>query len=96
MIKTMRNGSVIIDLAASTGGNTELTKNDLSVCVHGVTIIGHSRLPSTLPGDASKMYGKNILNFLQLMISKDGSFNLNMNDELVKGTCVAHGGELLK
>ena len=96
MIKTMRNGSVIIDLAASTGGNTELTKNDLSVCVHGVTIIGHSRLPSTLPGDASKMYGKNILNFLQLMISKDGSFNLNMDDELVKGTCVAHGGELLK
>lgn len=96
MIKTMRNGSVIIDLAASTGGNTELTKNDLSVCVHGVTIIWHSRLPSTLPGDASKMYGKNILNFLQLMISKDGSFNLNMNDELVKGTCVAHGGELLK
>ena len=64
--------------------------------MHGVTIIGHSRLPSTLPGDASKMYGKNILNFLQLMISKDGSFNLNMNDELVKGTCVAHGGELLK
>jgi H+-translocating NAD(P) transhydrogenase subunit alpha len=92
MMTAMKNGSVIIDLAAATGGNTELTKNDETVLHNGVSIVGNSALASTMPSDASKLYGKNILNFLQLMIDKEGKFNLNFEDDLVKGTCVVHGG----
>ncbi len=94
MMEAMKNGSVIIDLAAATGGNTELTKNDETVVHNGVSIVGNSALSSTMPSDASKLYGKNILNFLQLMISKEGAFNLNFEDDLVKGTCVVHGGQI--
>lgn len=90
MIETMRAGSVIVDLAAATGGNTDLTKNNETVVHNSVSIIGNSNLPATMPGDASKMYGKNILNFLQLIISKEGGLNLNFEDDLVKGTCIAH------
>jgi H+-translocating NAD(P) transhydrogenase subunit alpha len=94
MMTAMKNGSVIIDLAAATGGNTELTKNDETVVHQGVSIVGNSALASSMPSDASKLYGKNILNFLQLMIDKEGKFNLNFEDDLVKGTCVVHGGEI--
>ena len=94
MMEAMKNGSVIIDLAAATGGNTELTKNEETVLHNGVSIVGNSALPSTMPSDASKLYGKNILNFLQLMINKEGKFNLNFEDDLVKGTCVVHEGKI--
>src|SRR6476619_4155737 len=76
-LNSMKHGSVIIDLAASTGGNTAKTKNDQTINYNGVTIVGNSNLPSTMPRDASKLYGKNILNFLQLIISKEGDINLN-------------------
>jgi NAD(P) transhydrogenase subunit alpha len=85
VIKSMRRGSVIIDLAASTGGNTPLTKNRETVEKHGVKIIGDSNLPATMPSDASKLYGKNILNFLQLIINKEGKLILDTEDDLVKG-----------
>jgi NAD(P) transhydrogenase subunit alpha len=94
MMNAMKNGSVIIDLAAATGGNTELTKNDETVIHNGVSIVGNSALASTMPSDASKLYGKNILNFLQLMIDKEGKFNLNFEDDLVKGTCVVHDNKI--
>lgn len=94
MLKTMRNGSVIIDIAAATGGNTPVTKNDETISYNGVTIVGNSNLPATMPSDASKLYGKNILNFLQLIINKEGEINLNWDDDLVKGSCVCHGGEV--
>lgn len=94
MIGQMKNGSVIIDLAAITGGNTECTKNDETVVVNGVKIVGNSNLPGTMPSDASKLYGKNIINFLQLIVSKEGELNLNFEDDLVKGTCVAHEGAI--
>ena len=68
MIAGMKNGSVIIDLAASTGGNTAYTKNDETVVVNGVSIVGNSSLSSNMPSDASKLYGKNIYNFLQLIM----------------------------
>lgn len=90
MISAMKNGSIILDLAASTGGNTELTKNDETVIHQGVSIVGNSRLPATMPSDASKLYGKNILNFLKLIIDNDGQLNLNFEDDLVKGTCIVH------
>ena len=73
----MRNGSVIIDLAASTGGNTPFTKNNETVNYNGASIIGNSSLQSTMPSDASKLYGKNMVNFLQLIIDKDANLNLN-------------------
>ena len=94
MIEAMKNGSVIIDIAAATGGNTDLTKTDQTVVHNGVSIVGNSFLAGTMPSDASKLYGKNILNFLQLMIDKEGKLNLNFEDDLVKGTCVLHGGAI--
>jgi H+-translocating NAD(P) transhydrogenase subunit alpha len=94
MINSMKAGSVIIDLAAATGGNTELTQNDTSINHNGVSIVGNSNLACTMPSDASKLYGKNVLNFLQLIISKEGQLNLNFEDDLVKGTCIAHGGNI--
>ena len=94
MMQAMKNGSVIIDLAAATGGNTELTKNEETVLHQGVKIVGNSRLPSGMPSDASKLYGKNILNFLQLMVTKEGQLNLNFDDDLVKGTCIAYNGAI--
>ena len=94
MMEAMKNGSLIIDLAAATGGNTELTKNAETVIHNGVSIVGNSALPSTMPSDASKLYGKNILNFLQLVITKEGTLNLNFEDDLVKGTCIVHEGKI--
>jgi NAD(P) transhydrogenase subunit alpha len=94
MIAKLKNGSVIIDLAAATGGNTALTVNNQTVIYNGVRIVGNSSLPSDMPSDASKLYGKNILNFLQLIITKEGNINLNFDDDLVKGTCIAHDGAI--
>jgi H+-translocating NAD(P) transhydrogenase subunit alpha len=94
MMYGMKNGSVIIDLAAATGGNTEYTQNNTATSHNGVTIVGNSYLSSTMPSDASKLYGKNVLNFLQLIIDKEGKLNLNFEDDLVKGTCVACNGEI--
>src|SRR5688572_12534254 len=95
MMKQMRNGSVIIDLAAATGGNTPFTKNNETVQHNGVSIIGNSNLQATMPSDASKLYGKNILNFLQLLIDKESKLHLNWDDDLVKGSCITHGGEVV-
>jgi NAD(P) transhydrogenase subunit alpha len=93
-VSAMKNGSVIIDLAASTGGNCELTKNNETVVSNGVKIIGNSNLPSTIPSDASKMFGKNVLNFLKLILN-EGKINLNFEDDLVKGTCITHNKEIV-
>lgn len=94
MIEDMRPGSVIIDLAAATGGNTDLTRNAETVAHHGVRIIGNSALSSTMPADASKVYAKNVFNFLKLIINAEGALNLNFEDDLVKGTCIAHEGSI--
>ncbi|MVT11603.1 Re/Si-specific NAD(P)(+) transhydrogenase subunit alpha [Chitinophaga tropicalis] len=93
MLETMRPGSVIVDLAASSGGNTAWTKNNETVQQQGVTIIGDSNLPSSMPADASKLYAKNIFNFLQLLI-KDGEPVLNFSDDIVKGACITHSGAI--
>lgn len=94
MITSMKRGSVIVDIAASTGGNTEMTKNKETVYFNGITIIGNSDLPSLVPSDASRLYGKNILNFLKLIIDKEGQLKLNFGDELVTGTCITHDGKV--
>lgn len=95
MLCNMRKGSVVIDLAAATGGNTPITKDNETVIYNGVTIVGDSNLQSTVPADASKLYGKNVLNFLQLLINKGGTVQLNWEDDLVKGACITHNGEIV-
>jgi len=95
MLSSMKDGSVIIDLAAATGGNTVATKNEQTINYNGVNIVGNSMLSSSMPYDASKLYGKNIINFLQLIIDKEGKINLNFDDDLVKGTCIVHDGEIV-
>jgi len=95
MIVSMRSGSVIIDLAAATGGNTELTQDQKTVVEYGVTIIGNSALYGMASADASRLYAKNIHNFLKLMIDADGKFTMDFEDDLVKGTCILHNGEVV-
>jgi NAD(P) transhydrogenase subunit alpha len=91
----MRTGSVIIDTASATGGNTEMTKDNETIIYRGVRIVGNSSLASTMPYDASKLYGKNLSNFLQLITDKEGNLSLNFEDELVVGCCITHKGEII-
>ncbi|MCF8227209.1 MAG: Re/Si-specific NAD(P)(+) transhydrogenase subunit alpha [Bacteroidales bacterium] len=93
-VKAMSPGSVVIDLAASSGGNCELTQNNKVVVEHDVTIVGESNYPSTMPQDASQMFGKNLLTFLKLIIDEEGKLNLNWEDELVSETVVTHEKEI--
>jgi NAD(P) transhydrogenase subunit alpha len=95
MLNSMRKGSIIIDLASSTGGNTPLTKDNETVSYNGITIIGNSNLARMMPADASKLYGKNIINFLQLITGNDATLHLNLEDDLVKGTCIMKEGSII-
>lgn len=95
MLDGMKTGSVIIDLAAATGGNTLQTKNNETIRYKNTTIIGNSNLAATMPGDASKLYGRNVLAFLQLIITKEGDINLNFEDDIVAGCCITHGGKVM-
>jgi NAD(P) transhydrogenase subunit alpha len=94
-IGAMKPGSVIIDLAASTGGNCELTENGKTITVNGVRIVGKSDYPSEMPTDASKMFGSNIVNLMKIMVDKGGKLNLNMNDDIINGTIAVHNGEFV-
>ena len=94
MVARMRPGSVIVDLAAETGGNTEGLKPGEVLDVGGVVIDGTRNIPSTVPVHASQLYSRNVTNLLLLLV-KDGNLNLNFDDEIVKGSCVTHGGELV-
>ncbi|MGA2961015.1 MAG: Re/Si-specific NAD(P)(+) transhydrogenase subunit alpha [Candidatus Korobacteraceae bacterium] len=93
-IEGMRLGSVIVDLAAPAGGNCELTQPGEEVHHNGVTIIGPMNLPATVPVHASQLYSKNISNFLQLLI-REGALNIDMNDQILRDSCVAHKGEIV-
>lgn len=86
-VSLMKHGSVIVDLAASTGGNCALTENDKIIKKHGVTIIGNSSLDKEMTEDASQMYGNNILNLLN-HITKDGELQLREEDEIVRGSLI--------
>ena len=93
-VEGMSPGSVIIDMAAGSGGNCELTKKDETVIHKQVRIIGNSDFPSKMPADASKMLGKNYTNFLELMIDEEGNLNLDFEDEIIAGTCMTRNGEI--
>jgi NAD(P) transhydrogenase subunit alpha len=90
----MRSGSVIVDLAAEAGGNCELTEPDQEVVRHGVTIHGPTNLPATMPVHASQLYARNVTELLHEFL-KNGALTLDFADEIVKGACVTHGGEVV-
>ena len=94
MVKGMRPGSIIVDLAAESGGNVELTKAGEDVDVNGVMIMGRRNVPSTMPLHASQLYARNVANLL-LHLVKDGAINLDFADEITKGACVTHAGEIV-
>jgi len=94
MVRRMRAGSVIVDLAAETGGNCELTEPGKIIQVGGVTIDGTRNLPSTMPVHASQLYSKNVSTLL-LVLVKDGAVKLDFTDEIVKGACVTYNGEVV-
>jgi NAD(P) transhydrogenase subunit alpha len=96
MVKSMKPGSVIVDLAVETGGNCELSEPGKVVTKHGVKIVGHFNVPSRLAADASQLYARNVLNFLQLLIDKEsGSLVIDTDDEIIAGTLVARDGQVV-
>ncbi|MDP3009315.1 MAG: Re/Si-specific NAD(P)(+) transhydrogenase subunit alpha [Methylococcales bacterium] len=95
MVASMRAGSVIVDLAAEQGGNCDLTEKDAVVVKHGVTIIGYSNLPSRLANQSSQLYSTNLRHLLtELCPKKDGELNVNMEDEVIRGTTVIKEGKI--
>lgn len=94
MVARMKPGSVIVDMASEQGGNVEGSKPGETVVSGGVSIIGPVNLPSSLPVHASQLYSRNILSLLGLLV-KDGKLNLDFNDDILKGACVAHGGQVV-
>src|SRR5437867_420841 len=95
MVRSMKPGSVIVDLAAETGGNTELTEPGVITDVDGVRIDGTTNLPSTMPYHASQMYSRNIPSLLAPMTTTEGNLNLDMNDDVIKGTVITKDGEVV-
>jgi NAD(P) transhydrogenase subunit alpha len=94
MVRGMRRGSVIVDLAAETGGNCELTELDQVVEVRGVFVDGTGNVPSTIPLHASQLYARNVANLFMNMY-RDGRLELDFEDEITRGACVTHGGEIV-
>lgn len=96
-VESMKPGSVIVDMAAAAGGNCELTEAERTVVKHGVHLVGITNLPGLVAADASALYARNVLNFLNLLVdSKTGELNLNREDEIIAGTLVCVGGEAIK
>jgi NAD(P) transhydrogenase subunit alpha len=93
-VRGMRAGSVIVDLAAEAGGNCAATKPGETIVSDGVTIVGLTNVPATMPVHASQMYSRNVQAFLALLV-KDGNLALDFEDEIVRGTCVAHAGRVM-
>jgi H+-translocating NAD(P) transhydrogenase subunit alpha len=97
MVKSMRPGSVIVDMAVEQGGNCPLSEFDRTVLKHGVHIIGIANLPALVSADASALYARNLFNFVALMLdAKSGEFKIDREDEIIAGTLMCMGGEILK
>jgi proton-translocating NAD(P)+ transhydrogenase subunit alpha len=94
MVKAMRRGSVIVDLASETGGNCELTEPGRVIDVDGVWIDGTTNVPSTIALHASQLYSRNVTNLLD-HLTHDGEVRIDFEDEITKGACVTHGGEVV-
>ena len=97
MVKSMKPGSVIVDMAVEQGGNCPLSELDKTVIKHGVHLIGVANIPSLVAADSSALYSRNLLNFLSVMLdAKSGEFKINREDEVIAGTLVCAGGEVTK
>ena len=96
MVRSMKPGSVIVDLAAPAGGNCPLTQPGQTVQVHGVNIIGETNLPALVAADASSLYARNVLDFLKLILDKEGHFQLNLDDDIVKACLMCRDGQRLR
>ncbi len=94
MVKSMKTGSVIVDMAVESGGNCALSEKNATVVRHGVTIIGEANLPSLLPVNASNLFAVNISTLLLHLATRDG-FNLDLEEEITKGVLITHQGELV-
>jgi NAD(P) transhydrogenase subunit alpha len=90
----MRPGAVIVDLAAESGGNCELTRPGMTVSEHDVTIIGPQNLPAQVPFHASQMYAKNLQSFLSLLFDKNGALVSEFSDEILAACLLVHAGEV--
>jgi proton-translocating NAD(P)+ transhydrogenase subunit alpha len=94
-VKNMKPGSVIVDLAAETGGNCELTSPGETVVRDGVTIVGPLNLASSMPDHASSLYARNVQSLLDLMVGEEGALSLDFEDEILKGACITRDGEIV-
>ena len=94
-VEGMRPGSVVVDLAAESGGNCELTRVGATLEHNGVTILGPVNLPATLPLHASQMYARNVASFLNHLV-KEGRLQLDFTDEITRATCITHEGKVLQ
>jgi NAD(P) transhydrogenase subunit alpha len=94
MVAAMRPGSVIIDLAADTGGNVDATRAGEVIALNGVTVDGTRNVASTMPVHASQLFSRNVSALLLLLV-KNGNLSLDLNDEVVKGSCLTHAGEVI-
>jgi len=96
-VEEMKPGSVVIDLAAAQGGNCPLTvAEQVVVSSNGVTIVGHSNLAAMVPADASALYARNLLDFLKLVLDKDGQFHLNLEDDIVAACLMCRDGQVVR
>ena len=101
MVKSMKPGSVIVDIAAGkgpdgVGGNCPLSEADRTVVKHGVTIVGETNLPALVAADASALYARNVLDFLKLIVTKEGALKIDLEDDIVAACRVAHDGQVTK
>ena len=94
-VRQMKPGSVIVDLAAETGGNCELTRAGETVVEHDVTIVGPVNLPSSMPDHASQLYAKNVQSLVDLMVDDEGALHLDFEDEIIAGACITRDGEIV-
>ena len=94
MVRSMKPGSVIIDLAAPNGGNCPLTEPGKTVIKHGVTLVGETNLPGLVAADSSALYARNVLDFLKLVLTKEGGFSVPMDDDIVAACLMTQGGEV--
>ena len=94
MVRSMKPGSVIVDMAAPQGGNCPLTEPGRNVVKHGVTLVGETNLPALVAADASSLYARNVLDFLKLILTKEGALNVDLSDDIVAACLMTQNGEV--
>jgi len=96
MVRSMKPGSVVLDMAVEQGGNCAISELGRTVVKHGVHLIGEPNLAATVPADASALYARNVLDFIKLLFDKDGNFTVNRDDDIVVACLLCSGGEILR